>query len=56
MVQAPTATIVTVLPLTEQTDVVREMNVTGNTDDAVALKAKGAAPHTLLPNAPKLMV
>ena len=45
MVQVPTATSVTVVPDTVQTDVVCEVKLTANPDDAVALTANGALPN-----------
>ena len=44
IVQVPPAMIVTVFPLTVQTAMVVETNVTARPDDAVALTVNGAAP------------
>ena len=54
--QIPTATSVTVLPLTEHTVVVSDEKLTGKPDDAVALTVNGADPNTLLLSAPKVIV
>ena len=56
MVQVPTATSVTVLPLTAHTGAVSDANVTGNPDDAVALTVNGAAPRTRSTKAANTMV
>jgi hypothetical protein len=47
----PTATIVTVLPDTVQTDAVVEVKLTGKPELAVAVMANGATPSVTLPNA-----
>jgi hypothetical protein len=56
IVHAPVAMSVTVLPLTVQTDVVWELKVTNNPDDAVALTANGALPNTLFGSVPNVIV
>ena len=55
MPQVPPATSVTVLPLTVQTADVRDENITGSPEDAVAPTAKGGAPSARLLNAPKVI-
>jgi hypothetical protein len=42
--------------LTVQTAEVRDANVTGRPEDAVALSAKGGVPNVLLPSALKVML
>jgi hypothetical protein len=56
MVQVPTATSVTVVPDTVQTDEVVEAKLTANPELAVALTAKGAAPNAWLDSAPNVIV
>jgi hypothetical protein len=56
MVQAPTATSVTVAPDTVHTPVVVEEKLTASPDDALALTPNGALPNAWLESAPKLMV
>ena len=56
IVQVPTLTIVTVEPLTVQTDGVSDVKLTASPEDAVALSVNGDVPQGLLPSAPKVMV
>ncbi|MDP3820015.1 MAG: hypothetical protein Q8R33_00935 [Burkholderiales bacterium] len=55
-VQLPTATSVSVLPLTVQTLGVVDANDTARPDEAVAASAGGAVPRVWLPGDVKLMV
>jgi hypothetical protein len=52
----PTATIVTVLPDTVQTDAVVEVKLTGKPELAVAVIANGATPSVTLLNAANVIV
>jgi hypothetical protein len=56
MVQAPTATSVTVFPATVQTVKVVDAKLTGKPEEAVALTVNGAVPNTRFASAPKVMV
>jgi hypothetical protein len=55
-VQVPVATSVTVLPLTVQTAVVSDEELTGNPDDAVALTVNGREPSVRLLSGPNAIV
>jgi hypothetical protein len=56
MVQAPTATNVTVAPETVQTAGVVEAKLTASPEEAVALRVNGALPSGWLASAPKVIV
>ena len=56
IVHVPTATIVTVAPLTVHTAVVVDEKVTASADDAVALTVNVPVPSALFDNAPKVIV
>lgn len=56
MVQVPTATMVTVVPLTRQTFVVCELKLTVKPEVAVALTVNGAVPNVLGPSAANVIV
>ena len=54
--QAPTPTIVTVLPATVQTGVVVEAKLTASPELAVAVTVNGDTPYVTLLSVPKVMV
>ena len=56
MVQVPTATRVTVVPVILQMEAVVEVKVTGSPEDAVAVGVKGALPSARLARLPNAMV